>query len=87
MLDRLEEVKRAVEQIQRDHDQSVGAYKELIKQIQIKFGCKTIKEAKALWTKLSDQERTIAKKYSLKLKQFLEENSEVLKKYGYSNKT
>jgi predicted nucleotidyltransferase len=81
MIDNLEQTKRTVAEIQRDFDRNEGALSEFYKQLKAKFGLKTLKEAKALYEEIVNQELAISKKYAKEFETFKEENAEVLKKY------
>lgn len=73
IFDDFPQVKRSVEKIQREYDQTVGAYQQLKGEMQKEFDVASIKEATKLHDEMLEQEIKMSKEYSDALKAFKEE--------------
>ena len=62
-IEEYKKLKRAVKERQREHDRAVGASNTLLKQLKERFGCKSLKEAEALYTKKQREEAEAELKY------------------------
>lgn len=82
MFDDLQELKRKVEGLQREHDRAAGARDQLMKRLKAEFGCSTLEEAEALLERLQVEEREAARKYTARKKKFEKEFGPVLRSKG-----
>lgn len=64
IFDDFHKVKRSVEKIQREYDQTVGAYQQLKSEMKKEFAISTIKEAEALHEEMQEQELKMSKEYT-----------------------
>ena len=77
-LKRYQKLKDDVDRLRREADRAEGALEELMGRLEAEFGCKTLREAKALSSRLEDEADKATKEFNSKLDEFEEEWGEVL---------
>jgi hypothetical protein len=77
-LDDYEKLKRQVESLEKEREQSVGVLNELLKDMQQKHGCKTLKELKKKLEVMKKKEQAAAKEYFSAKKKFVKTWKHVL---------
>ena len=64
IFDDFEQFKRDVNRVQREYDQTVGAFQQMKKELKEKFNCDSIKEGSKLHEEMSEQELQMSKEYT-----------------------
>lgn len=72
-LDKYNQLKRQVEQLQREHDRAAGALEQIRLRLVTEFGCNSIKQAERLLVKLEQEAGELEKRFDKELKDFQKE--------------
>ena len=81
IFDGVEEIKRMVKQAEEEENKIEGMIKQIAKDREKQYGCKSLKEARKLLKKLEEKERRIAREYVADLQQWKKEHLPRLKEF------
>lgn len=70
MADDFDQVKREVEELQREQSEMLGQFKHMRKTVRKEYGCKKLPEAKEMLDKLHNEMMEIAELYAKKFKRY-----------------